>query len=172
MVALGQSSHAEYSLLSELDVKVRKIPDNVTYETAAALALQGLTAITLVEKAYEVKIGDVILVHAVAGGVGSLLAQLIHDKGAIVIGTTSSKEKAEFAKKNGADYVINYKEENILERVLEITKGEGVHAVLDSVGGSGFEDSIKAVRYNGIVISYGSAGGPAAPVSSIVVFFS
>jgi NADPH2:quinone reductase len=96
---------------------------------------------------------------------------LIHDKGAIVIGTTSSKEKAEFAKKNGADYVINYKEENVLERVLEITKGEGVHAVYDSVGGPGFEDAIKAVRYNGSVIHFGTTAGPSPPVSNIVVFF-
>jgi NADPH2:quinone reductase len=156
--------------LTDLDVKVRKIPENVSYETAAALAIQGLTAITLIEKAYVVQKGDYILVHAVAGGVGSLLAQLIHDKGAIVIGTTSSKDKAEFGKKNGADYVINYKEENILERVLEITKGEGVHAVLDSVGGPGFSDSIKAVRPNGIVVSYGGAAGFPSPVS--ISFFT
>jgi NADPH2:quinone reductase len=156
--------------LTDLDVKVRKIPKNVSYETAAALTLQGLTAITLVEKAYVVQKRDYILVHAVAGGVGSLLAQLIHDKGAIVIGTTSSKDKAEFGKKNGADYVINYKEENILERVLEITKGEGVHAVLDSVGGPGFSDSIKAIRHNGIVVSFGGAAGFPSPVS--ISFFT
>lgn len=124
----------------------------------------------MVEKAYVVQKGDYILVHAVAGGVGSLLAQLIHDKGAIVIGTTSSKDKAEFGKKNGADYIINYKEEDILERVLDITKGKGVHAVLDSVGGPGFSDSIKAVRQNGTVVSYGGAAGFPSPVS--ILFFT
>jgi NADPH2:quinone reductase len=158
-------------LLTNLDVKVHKIPDNISYESAAALAIQALTAITLIEGGYKVKKGDVILVQAVAGGVGSLLAQLIHDKGATVIGTTSSKEKAEFAKKNGADYVINYKEENILERVLEITKGEGVDAVLDSVGGPGFGDSIKATKYNGVVVAYGIAGGEASAVSIFNVIF-
>lgn len=165
VVAVGQSSHAEYSLLSNLDIRVSKIPDNISYETAAALFVQGLTAITLIEESYQVQKGDFVLVHAVAGGVGSLLAQLIHEKGATVIGTTSSKEKAEFAKQNGADYVINYKEENFVERVLEITKGEGVHLALDSVGGAGFADSIKALRTNGTVISYGSAAGPIPPVS-------
>lgn len=162
--AVGQSSHAEYSLLTDLDIRVSEIPDSISYEAAAALFVQAITAITLIEESYKVQKGEYVLVHAVAGGVGSLLAQLLNEKGAIVIGTTSSKEKAEFAKKNGAHHVINYKEENFVERVLEITEGKGVHLALDSVGGAGFADSIKSLRTNGTVISFGSAAGPIPPL--------
>jgi NADPH2:quinone reductase len=85
-------------------------------------------------EAYNVQKGDVILVHTVAGGLGLIMAQVAKSKGATVIGTTSTKEKAEFAKANGADYVIIYREENTVQKVLEITNGEGVHAVFDGVG--------------------------------------
>jgi NADPH2:quinone reductase len=168
-VGLGGGSHAEYFLVTDANIKAAKIPDNVSYETAAALGIQGLTAVTLIEKGYIVQKGDVVLVHAAAGGVGSLLVQLIHQKGATVIGSVSSDEKAEFIKKLGADYAINYKKENIVDRVLEITDGEGVHASLDSVGGADFEKSLKAIRSNGVVISFGTAAGPPPPVSSRIV---
>ena len=85
-------------------------------------------------EAYHVQKGDIVLVHTVAGGLGSVLAQFAKFKGATVIGTTSTKEKAEFAKANGADHVILYREEDTVQRVLEITNGEGVHAVFDGVG--------------------------------------
>lgn len=120
----------------------------------------------MVERAYIVQKGDIVLVHAAAGGVGSLLVQLIHQKGGVVIGTTSSDEKAAYIKGLGADHVINYKKENILERVLEITHGKGVHLSLDSIGGSTFEDSsINTLRFNGTVISFGFAAGLAPAVS-------
>lgn len=153
-------------------MKAHKIPDNVSFETAAAIATQGLTAITLVESAYKVQKGDYVLIHAAAGGVGSILVQLVHQKGGIVIGTTSSDEKAQFVKGLGADYVINYKTENIFKRVMEITQNEGVHLSLDSVGGPSFEESsIKTLRYNGLVVSYGFAAGPVPPVSDLFFFY-
>lgn len=166
VVGLGGGSHAEYFLIAEAEIKAAKIPDNVSYETAAALGIQGLTAITLVNHAYNVQKGEKTLIHAAAGGVGSLLVQLIHQKGATVIASVGSDEKAEFVKKLGADHVINYKKENLIERVLEITNGQGVSLSLDSVGGPGFAESIeKIIAYNGAIISFGSAAGPPPAVS-------
>jgi NADPH2:quinone reductase len=101
---------------------------------AAAALLQGLTALTLVTEAYPIKENDTILVHTVAGGLGLLFAQLAKARGATVIGTTSTREKASKAREAGADHVILYKDENTVKRVLEITKGEGVDAVFDGVG--------------------------------------
>lgn len=101
---------------------------------AAASLIQGVTAISFMEEAYNVQKNDVILIHTIAGGLGTLMCQIAKSRGAVVIGTTSTKEKAEFAKKNGADHVILYKEEDTVTRVLEITKGEGVHAIFDGVG--------------------------------------
>lgn len=110
------------------------MPPSVSPLTAAAGLLQGLTALTFVEEAYNVQKGDIILIHTVAGGMGLLFTQLVKYRGATVIGTTSTKEKAELAKANGADYVILYPVEDTVQRVLEITNGEGVHAVFDGVG--------------------------------------
>lgn len=113
---------------------VYPVPDNVSTRIAAAALLQGLTACSFTEEAYNVKKGENILIHTVAGGLGLLLAQLVHARGATVIGTTSTPEKAELAKKHGADHVILYKNEDTVSRVLEITNGEGVDGVFDGVG--------------------------------------
>lgn len=94
----------------------------------------GMTAVTFVDKAYKVQRGEYYLVHTVAGGLGLCLAQVISARGGIVIGTTSTAEKAEIAKAHGATHVILYKSENVVARVLEITNGEGVHAIFDGVG--------------------------------------
>lgn len=98
------------------------------------LYLTGLTAITQMTEAYDVKKGDIILIHTVAGGLGLLFTAYAKRRGATVIGTTSTPEKAEIAKSYGADHVILYTQENTVQRVLEITNGEGVHAVFDGVG--------------------------------------
>jgi NADPH:quinone reductase len=110
------------------------IPAEVDTRLAAASMIQGLTATTFFDEAYNVKKGDTILIHTVAGGLGLIMAQLAHARGATVIGTTSTEEKAKLAKEHGADHVILYKQENTVQRVLEITNGEGVHAVFDGVG--------------------------------------
>lgn len=115
-------------------LKAYPVPSSVTSRVAAAAALQALTAVSFVEEAYPVQKGDIILIHTVAGGLGLLMAQLAKHIGATVIGTTSTKEKAELAKAHGADHVILYPVENTVDRVLEITNGEGVHAVFDGVG--------------------------------------
>jgi NADPH:quinone reductase len=113
---------------------VYAVPDEISTRVAAAALLQGLTTLAQMTEAYDVKEGDTILIHTVAGGVGLLHAQVAKARGAIVIGTTSTPEKAELAKANGADHVILYKQENTVERVLELTNGQGVNVIYDGVG--------------------------------------
>lgn len=109
---------------------------------------------------------DVILVHAAAGGVGLLLCQMCRYLGATVIGTVSTAEKAKLAHENGADYTINYSEEDVVSKVNEITNGLGCHAVLDGVGKDTFEISMACARRLGTFISFGNASGVVPPVSS------
>lgn len=111
-----------------------------------------------------------MLVHAAAGGVGSLLVQLIRNKGAKVIATVGSDEKGAFVKELGADFVINYSKEDFLEKTLEFTHGVGVHAALDSVGKTTFEKSVAALRPLGVAVIYGSASGPSDPVNYSLLF--
>jgi NADPH:quinone reductase len=110
------------------------IPTGVTTLKAASGLLQGLTATSFMEEAYNVQKGDIILIHTVAGGLGLLMCQLAKSRGATVIGTTSTKAKAALATEHGCDHVILYTEEETAKRVLEITKGDGVNAVFDGVG--------------------------------------
>ncbi|KAF7307238.1 USP domain-containing protein [Mycena indigotica] len=142
---------------------VHVLPEVISTQTAAAASLQGLTALTFVEEAYHVKKGDTILVHTVAGGLGLLFAQLIKARGATVIGTTSTQEKAELAKANGADHVILYKEEDTVQRVLELTNGVGVDAVFDGVGKDTFDSNFKMLKRKGTLVSVGNASGAVAP---------
>ncbi|RDX42967.1 NAD-P-binding protein [Lentinus brumalis] len=157
--------HAEYIAVPW--AKVFPVPANVSLLTAAAATLQGLTAVTFVEEAYRVKPGDFVLVHTVAGGFGLLLAQLAKKAGATVIGTTSTPEKAAIAKEHGADHVILYTKENVVERVLELTGGEGVHVVYDGVGKDTFLDNFKLVRRKGTLVSVGNASGPVDPIAPL-----
>jgi NADPH2:quinone reductase len=113
---------------------VYSIPDHVSTRDAAAGTLQGITAVSFFEEAYKVKKGDTILVHTIAGGLGLLFAQLGRRAGATVIGTTSTPQKAELAKACGADHVIIYTQEDTVQRVLQLTNGQGVDAIFDGVG--------------------------------------
>ena len=110
------------------------VPETIPFKSAAAALLQGGTAITFMTDAHDVKPGETILVHTIAGGLGLLFLQYAKYRGATVIGTTSTPEKAALAKAHGADHVILYRDEDTVQRVLEITNGEGVHAVFDGVG--------------------------------------
>ncbi|KAG9046282.1 hypothetical protein FS837_004740, partial [Tulasnella sp. UAMH 9824] len=139
--------------------KVVKLPDNVTAKTAAASALQGLTALTFATEAHNIQKGEIILVYSAAGGVGINLTQIATSRGAIVIGTVSSEVKAEVARANGAKHVINTTEQNVVDEVLKITNGEGVHAVFDGVGKDTFEDNLKIIRRKGTFVSLGNASG-------------
>lgn len=137
------------------------IPEGITYATAAAMMLKGLTAHYLLRRTYRVKPGDIILNHAAAGGVGLILGQWANALGATVIGTVGSEEKAKLAKKKGGcHHVINYRTENFAERVAQITKGEKCHVVYDGVGKDTFPMSLDCLRPLGMFVSYGSASGP------------
>jgi NADPH:quinone reductase len=157
----GPGSYAE-----ERNVDVKQLialPSNVSYETAAAMMLKGLTAQYLLRQTYRVQSGDTILVHAAAGGVGQILCQWGKHLGATVLATVGSEAKAKIAKACGADHVINYAEEDFAKRVGEITKGAKCHVVYDSVGKTTFMGSLDCLRPFGIFASFGSASGPVEP---------
>ncbi|WOJ90723.1 quinone oxidoreductase [Methylocapsa polymorpha] len=137
-----------------------KLPKAIAYETAAAALLKGLTAQYLLRRTYKVKAGDVILVHAAAGGVGLILTQWAKALGATVIGTVGSAEKAKLAKKAGAKHVILYREEDFAARVKAITKGQLCDVVYDGVGNATFPASLDCIKPLGLFVSFGSASGP------------
>ncbi|KAJ7724227.1 NAD-P-binding protein [Mycena metata] len=161
----GLGSHSDYVSVPWKNVHV--LPENVSTQIGAAALTQGMTAITFIEEAHKVQKGETILVHTVAGGLGLLFSQLIKARGATVIGTTSTKEKAELAKANGADHVILYKEEDTVQRVLELTNGEGVDAVFDGVGKDTFDNNFKLLKRKGTLVSVGNASGAVPPFAPI-----
>ena len=136
-----------------------KLPRAISYETGAAMMLKGLTAQYLLRQIYHVKEGDTVLVHAAAGGVGSILCQWGKALGATIIGTVGSPEKAKLAKKAGAKHTILYREEDFAKRVSEITKGEKCDVVYDGVGKATFPASLDCLRPFGMFVSFGSASG-------------
>lgn len=136
------------------------LPKRISYETAAAMMLKGLTAQYLLRRTFRVKKGHTILVHAAAGGVGLILCQWAKALGAHVIGTVGSEEKAKFAKQAGADHTILYRTENFVERVRDITKGALCDVVYDGIGKATFPDSLDCLRPLGMFVSFGSASGP------------
>jgi NADPH2:quinone reductase len=142
-----------------------RLPDDIPFETAAAMMLRGLTVQYLLNRTYKVKPGDTILFHAAAGGVGLIACQWARALGATVIGTVGSDKKAELAKAHGAHHVINYNKENFVERVREITNGEKVPVVYDSIGKDTFIGSLDCLRPLGMMVSFGNASGPVPPFS-------
>ncbi len=139
------------------------LPKEVSDVVAASAMLKGLTAWYLLHETFPVRKGDVILVHAAAGGVGQLLCQWAKRLGAIVIGTVGSEAKAVTAQQAGADYVIFYRTEDVAKRVRDITNGAGVSVVYDAVGKSTFFASLDALKPLGLMVSYGQASGPIPP---------
>ncbi|OBZ78424.1 putative quinone oxidoreductase [Grifola frondosa] len=158
----GLGAFAEY--VSVPWSRVFTFPEDVSdHHVANPITTAGLTSLTFVTEAYNVQKGDIVLIHTVAGGLGLLFTQLAKSRGATVIGTTSTKEKAELAKANGADHVILYRDEDTVQRVLEITNGEGVHAVFDGVGKDTFDNNFKLIRRKGTIVSVGNASGAVPP---------
>ena len=139
------------------------VPEGVSSEVAAAVLLQGITAHFLAHDSYPIQEGDWIIVHAAAGGVGSLLTQIAKMLGGRVIGTTSSEEKAQLAREAGTDEVVGY--EGFAQRARELTGGEGVAAVYDGVGKTTFYEGLTALRPFGRMIVYGAASGQPDPLS-------
>jgi NADPH2:quinone reductase len=142
-----------------------RLPDEIGFETAAAMMLQGLTVQYLFKSTYQVKAGETILFHAAAGGVGLIACQWARALGVNLIGTAGSNEKAELAKSHGAAHVINYNTENVVERVLEITNGAKVPVVYDSVGKDTFIRSLDCLQPRGLMVSFGNSSGAVPPFS-------
>ncbi|MDG4551184.1 MAG: quinone oxidoreductase [Candidatus Contendobacter sp.] len=140
--------------------RVVALPDAIDDRTAAAMMLQGLTAQYLLRRTYRVQPGDAILLHAAAGGVGLIASQWARHLGATVIGTVGSDAKAELARAHGCQHVIVYSRENFVERVRDITSGQGVAVVYDSVGKETFMGSLDCLRPLGMMVSFGNASGP------------
>lgn len=144
--------------------RVVALPDAIDDKLAAAMMLQGMTVQYLLRRTYKVQAGDTVLVHAAAGGVGLIMCQWAKHLGATVIGTVGTDAKAKLAGANGCDHPIVYTRENFAERVREITGGEGVPVVYDSIGKDTFDGSINSLRPMGMMVSFGAASGPLAPV--------
>lgn len=156
-IAFADVPFANAELVAVPHDKVIVLPAEISFETAAAILLQGLTAQYLVTDSYAIQPGDMVLIHAAAGGVGQNLIQMAKLKGANVIGLTSSKEKAQVASNIGADHVFLY-EEHWVQKVKETTGGLGVHVVYESVG-STLQDSFEATKVGGTVVFFGMSGG-------------
>jgi NADPH2:quinone reductase len=146
-----------------------KLPESIPTRQGAAMMLQGMTARYLLKGCYEVKKGDVILIHAAAGGVGSIVCQWAKHLGATVIGTAGSPEKAELARANGCDHPILYGDEDFAAKTREITGGKGVDVVYDSVGQATFMKSLDCLRPMGMLVSFGQASGSVPPVDLSVL---
>jgi NADPH2:quinone reductase len=134
------------------------VPDGVDAITAAAVMLQGITAHYLCRSTFPVSKGDVVVVHAAAGGVGLLLTQMVVRLGGMVVATTSGGEKNELARKAGAAHVVGY--DSFVDTVLEVSDGDGAAVVYDGVGASTFDDSLRSLRRRGTMVLYGGASGP------------
>ena len=144
--------------------RVVKIPASVTDQQAASMMLKGMTAQYLIRRTYPIKPGDTILFHAAAGGVGLILCQWAKHLGATVIGTVGSEEKATLARANGCDHVINYRTEDFVARVAEITGGKKCAVAYDGVGKDTFMKSLDCVRPRGLVALFGNASGKVEPL--------
>ena len=149
--------------------KVVALPDGVDDRSGAAALLQGITAQYLCETTYPAKSGEAALVHAGAGGVGLLLIQLLKQRGATVYTTVSTQEKADLARKAGADETILYVQTDFVEAVKRFTDGKGVHVVYDSVGKTTYEGSLNVLRPFGILVLFGQSSGPVPPVDPLVL---
>jgi NADPH2:quinone reductase len=165
-VAYGSApigSYAEVRLVAA--DRLLKQPDGIDDQTAAAMMLKGLTVQYLIRQTYRVKKGDTILLHAAAGGVGTILSQWAKHLGATVIGTVGSDDKAELALANGCEHVIVYTREDFVKRVEEITGGRKVPVVYDSVGKDTFMKSLDCCAPLGLVALFGQSSGLVAPLN-------
>ncbi len=154
-------AYAEYAVVPA--AKLVAVPNGVSSETAAAAMLQGMTAHYLAHSTFELKKGHTALVHAAAGGTGSLLVQIARKHGAFIIGTTSTEEKAQIARAAGADEVILYTQKDFEVEVKRITNGRGVDVVYDSVGKDTFEKGLNCLRPRGYMVLYGQSSGAVPP---------
>ncbi|HEY8676758.1 MAG TPA: quinone oxidoreductase [Candidatus Dormibacteraeota bacterium] len=157
----ARGSYAE--LVAAPAAELVPVPDAVSDEAAAAVFLQGLTAHYLVHSTHPIQTGEVVVVHAAAGGVGLLLTQMATLRGARVVGTVSSAEKERLAREAGAAEVVRYDQTTVSDAVRELTGGEGAAAVYDGVGQATFEESLKCLRPRGMLVLFGASSGQVPP---------
>jgi NADPH2:quinone reductase len=160
-------AYAETHTLAE--TRAVHVPQAISFDVAASAMLKGMTARYLLRKTFRVKRGDVVVIHAAAGGVGQIAVQWAKHLGAIVIAVVGSDAKAEIATALGADHVIVQARDDIAKRVREITNGEGAHVVYDGVGKDTFMASLDSLRPLGMMVSYGNASGPAPEFSPLLL---
>ena len=165
-VVYAQSPLGAYSTVHNVPAdKAALLPNAISFEQAAASFLKGLTVFYLLRKTYEIRPGEPFLFHAAAGGVGLIACQWAKSLGAKLIGTVGSAEKAQRALDAGAWQVINYRDENSAERVREITGGEMLRVVYDSVGKETWEASLDCLQRRGLMVSFGNSSGPVTGVN-------
>jgi NADPH2:quinone reductase len=146
-----------------------KLPEAISLEQAAAMMLQGMTAQVLLRQVYPVKAGDVVLVHAAAGGTGLILCQWAAALGATVIGTVSTEAKAELARAHGCGHTILYSKEDFVSEISRLTGGEKLPVVFDSVGKDTFLRSLDCLRPKGLMVTFGQASGPIDPIAPVLL---
>jgi len=159
---MPEGSYAELRIVPA--ARVISLPAGIDERTAASMMIRGMTARCLLTETYKVQPGDTILIHAAAGGVGLIMCQWAKHLGATVIGTVSTEAKVEIARAHGCDHPIVYTREDFAGRVRDITGGEGVPVVYDSVGKATFEASLKCLRRRGVMASFGEASGDPDPM--------
>jgi len=162
---LVEGGYGEYVVVPHN--RLINIPNNMSIQLAAAALLQGLTAHYLTTSTYQVKQGDVVLVHAGAGGCGQLLIQMCKMKGARVLTTVGSKEKAEIANTAGADEIILYKEKNFYDEIMRLTETRGVNVVYDGVGKDTYLNSLKSLSPLGHLVLFGNSSGKVPPIDPL-----
>ena len=160
-------SYAEYAAVPA--ARLVKVPDGVTTRDAGAVMLQGMTVHYLTHSTFPLKPGHTALIHAAAGGVGQILVQVAKMRGARVVGTCSTPEKAEKVRQAGADEIILYAEQDFETEVKRITDGEGVHVVYDPVGKSTWEGSLNCLRPRGMAVFFGNASGPVPAIEPLAL---
>lgn len=165
--AMHRGAYAEYAAVPAWQLV--RIPEELDFQSAAASMLQGMTAHYLTHSTYPLKEGETCLVHAAAGGAGRWIAAAAKLRGARVLGTTSTREKAAVAREAGCDEVILYTEDDFEYQAKKFTSGRGVDVVYDSVGADTWEKSLNSLRPRGMMVSFGNASGPVPPFAPLVL---
>lgn len=165
--AMQRGSYAQYAIVPAWQLV--KVPAGLGLDLAAAAMLQGMTAHYLTHSTFPLQNGQTCLVHAAAGGAGQLVIQLAKKRGARVIGTVGSDEKAAIASDCGADEVINYNQQDFVAETRRLTENKGVDVVYDSVGASTFMGSLDCLRPRGMMVTYGNASGPVPAIEPLLL---
>jgi len=165
--AMARGSYAEYAIVPQQFLV--ELPASVSFEDGAAVMLQGMTAHYLTHSTFPLKPGSTCLVHAAAGGAGLMLVQIAKIAGAAVIGTVSTKDKAQLAHDNGADHTILYTEQDFVAETKRLTNGKGVDVVYDSVGKTTFHKSLDCLRPRGLMTSFGQSSGGVGEIDPLIL---